>query len=284
MNYEKLDMIERMNFSIIEVYNDEFPSDYEASPNNKTMGYGFLYILNGSGIFTFADKELVLKKGQIIHGNRDTSLKIKITSDEPLEYFLILYSCSLSYYDNQERFSIGVQSPFHFEGAIEIENKAELVGILQYLSENWKNKYGVEKIRLKGQFYEFLYLVLKSIENKNKRNDLQINVQSTIDYMKHNYMEPLNLDLFAEKTGWSTGYFCNVFKNKVGISPIEFLIDIRMERAKVLLERSNSSLKDIAKSVGYEDPYYFSRIFKKKIGCSPSQFKKSVCENNPSDA
>jgi YesN/AraC family two-component response regulator len=65
-----------------------------------------------------------------------------------------------------------------------------------------------------------------------------------------------------------------LFKQETGESPINYLIKIRMEKAKELLVKEELSVKEIANSVGYQDAYHFSKLFKKYTGNSPSDYIK----------
>ncbi|MEE1198283.1 MAG: helix-turn-helix transcriptional regulator [Acutalibacteraceae bacterium] len=58
-------------------------------------------------------------------------------------------------------------------------------------------------------------------------------------------------------------------------SPIQFILKIRIERAKELLDFTDKSIADIAESSGFQDQNYFARIFKKQVGLSPTQYRKS---------
>ncbi len=68
-------------------------------------------------------------------------------------------------------------------------------------------------------------------------------------------------------------YIRHEFKKHYGVSPIQYLINRRMEYAKHLLNTSGMSVKQIAYQCGFENEYYFSRIFKKLTGYSPSQYR-----------
>ena len=68
-------------------------------------------------------------------------------------------------------------------------------------------------------------------------------------------------------------YISKIFKSETGDTPINRLIDIRLEKAKQLLEEGGS-IQEVAAEVGYEDAYHFSKLFKKHYGVSPSKVKK----------
>ncbi|AMQ21784.1 AraC family transcriptional regulator [Anoxybacillus geothermalis] len=96
------------------------------------------------------------------------------------------------------------------------------------------------------------------------------------DYIDRHYAEPLTLEEVAEHVGMSPHYFSKLFKEQFGITFIDYVTNVRIERAKEALVRTDCSLKEICFSVGYNDPNYFSRVFKKQTGWSPSEYRKKL--------
>ena len=70
-------------------------------------------------------------------------------------------------------------------------------------------------------------------------------------------------------------YFSKIFKEETGENFIEYVTNIRITKAKELLEKSEFSMKEICAEVGYSDPNYFSRTFKKNVGVTPTEYKES---------
>ncbi len=97
--------------------------------------------------------------------------------------------------------------------------------------------------------------------------------------LQHYGMEKLSLKELARVFRLSPYYLSHLFKSSEGISIGKFIKDLRITRAKELLESGNTSVTDIALEVGYSDPAYFSKIFKKEIGLSPSQYRRKIKQN-----
>lgn len=100
-------------------------------------------------------------------------------------------------------------------------------------------------------------------------------VEQIIEYFEDHYAEKISLDQIADNMYLSTAYVSKIFKSETGNTPIRHLIDIRLERAKELLEKGwEGSIQEIAMEVGYDDAYHFSKLFKKRYGVSPSKVQK----------
>lgn len=92
-------------------------------------------------------------------------------------------------------------------------------------------------------------------------------------YLEEHYQEKISLDTIAQNMYLSTFYISKLFKNETGDTPINYLIQIRMEKAgKIIKEGKAKSIQDVAAMVGYEDAYHFSKLFKKYYGMSPSSY------------
>jgi AraC-like DNA-binding protein len=81
------------------------------------------------------------------------------------------------------------------------------------------------------------------------------------------------IENIATSLGLSTTHFYRVFREHTGLSPYQYHLQIRIERAKQMLHGTNLSIKEIASTLAFESPFHFSNLFKRKTGMSPSQFR-----------
>lgn len=93
-------------------------------------------------------------------------------------------------------------------------------------------------------------------------------------YIQEHFQEPLKLEEVSRVIGFNATYFSTVFKKETGKSFLDYLTEVRMNKAKQLLCRGDLSVNDVAEEVGYQDLKYFSKLFKKAAGISPSDYKK----------
>lgn len=101
-------------------------------------------------------------------------------------------------------------------------------------------------------------------------------VSTLMAFLNENYMHPISLDTISKSIYLSPAYISKVFKEEMGESPINYLIKIRLAKARELLLEGNHSIKAVARIVGYDDAYYFSKLYKKYHNVSPSHIKKQA--------
>ena len=92
-------------------------------------------------------------------------------------------------------------------------------------------------------------------------------------YLGENFAQNISLGRLATHFFLSETYLCELFKKHTGCTVLNFLIQIRLSNACLLLEESHMSIKEIAAAVGFNDYSYFGRIFRRKIGRTPDQFR-----------
>lgn len=93
-------------------------------------------------------------------------------------------------------------------------------------------------------------------------------------YITENYDKDISLDDVSRYLNLSPYYFSKLFKSETGTTFVEYLTNLRMERAQELLKDETLSIKEICASVGYADPNYFSRTFKKNVGVTPTVYRE----------
>lgn len=96
-----------------------------------------------------------------------------------------------------------------------------------------------------------------------------------LDLLHQNTYEKINLDDIVSKMGFDKSYLIRVFKQKYQITPIKYLLKLKIDAACYMLENSMLSIKEIAYKLKFYDEYYFSRQFKELKGCNPRKFRNN---------
>lgn len=98
-------------------------------------------------------------------------------------------------------------------------------------------------------------------------------LRGVIDYMHSHLDETLSLEKLADLSGLSASQFARRFSNATGRSPHRFLMDLRIDRARTLLEATDQSVIDVGLECGFEQPSHFSTAFRARIGMSPRAWR-----------
>ena len=114
-----------------------------------------------------------------------------------------------------------------------------------------------------------------------QRQSAENRVVSTLAFMEQHLDMPLTLNEMAAHSGQSLPYFTKLFRQRTNQSPMAYFIQLKIRKACELLDQTDSTIREIAASLGYDDPYYFSRIFKKNQGRSPAAYRRSIKGFNP---
>jgi two-component system response regulator YesN len=115
---------------------------------------------------------------------------------------------------------------------------------------------------------EFIELVYSS---QDARKVTQI--RPAINYIDANYDKPIGLADIARASYMSVSRLAHVFKEQMGITLIDYLTSVRIERAKQLLLATAQNCTEICFQVGYNNQSYFTRTFKRLVGVTPRQFR-----------
>ena len=98
-------------------------------------------------------------------------------------------------------------------------------------------------------------------------------VDSAILHMQEHINENISLNELSKQYNYSVSRFSNLFKQKTGYAPIDYFVQMKMQKACQQLDFTDRSVKDIAFSMGFDDPYYFSKRFRTIIGMSPKKYR-----------
>lgn len=109
---------------------------------------------------------------------------------------------------------------------------------------------------------------------------LDVRVKKAQQIMRSNLHRKLPLDEIASSVEVSVWWFCHIFRSETGMSPIQYLKTLRIERARYLLQTSTLSFRDITRGVGLQDDSHFARDFKKIYGKPPIDYRMRLTRSH----
>ncbi len=134
-------------------------------------------------------------------------------------------------------------------------------------------------MRLLGLLYEFLSQLIESAGSRfgEKSGDRKEEyIKKAVDYVRMNYSRKTGISEIARSIGLDRSYMYSLFIEYLNMSPQEFLINFRVEKACELMRGEALSISEISRSVGYGDPLVFSKAFKKVKGTAPREYRKGL--------
>lgn len=238
------------------------------------------YILSGSGKYRIDDVVYEVTEGDLLIFNPGTMHQALVTDVEnhTTEFFVGVSDVKFGEYDENYLPSPSGHTIFHTKGELK-QKLFKLCASMEAENALWRQgRYYM----LKAYAMQILLLIIREqtdpVEVKTGYSFESVNkkyvVEQIVNYFEDHYAEKISLDQIAENMYLSPFYISKIFKSETGDAPIRHLINIRLEKAKELLESGwSGSIQEVAAKVGYDDAYHFSKLFKKRYGVSPSAVK-----------
>ncbi|WP_019914303.1 helix-turn-helix domain-containing protein [Paenibacillus sp. HW567] len=235
----------------------------------------FLVTTRGEANVSLSGTVYRTRSPHILHGGKAAELSFMPLGND-FACYLILYKADCESPEDGES--------FHKTYAFTPYALLPLQEKCQNMNRLWQQATPLDKLQAQSAFLSFVYEVMRQVRTSAAENSKPNLVTEAIRYIHEHYRNSITAEELAGMYSCSASYLSRLFKNQIGIGPIEYLIHVRIHKAKQQLLKSEARIQEIASSVGYEDVYYFSRLFKKYAGCSPLQYRednRQTVQNNP---
>ena len=168
---------------------------------------------------------------------------------------------------------------YHEPIGFPVSNSEKILKLIKEL-EYKRNLYNpISELESIRDAYSVILMLTQALPKPYSPTAKQQKIAPAIEYISQNYNQSLTNDALAAVAGMSTVYFRKLFTQIMGVSPIVYVHQLRIQKAKEMLKSDYSKLSEIAQALGYYSLYDFSRDFKKHTGISPSKFEASLfCE------
>lgn len=136
------------------------------------------------------------------------------------------------------------------------------------------------QLGVKGLLYRILSIIYRDklyCDNEKSKTQSEKKIarlKDVLDLIEDSYDTVITLDRMAERAKMTSKYFCSYFKEITNKTPMEYLINYRIEQACMQLDKSALSVTEISYNCGFRDLSYFIRTFKKTKNCTPNEFRK----------
>jgi len=236
----------------------------------KGLPENFLfYCVDGYGWYKIGDKRYEVSPNECFILPQNTEHAYGSVDDNPWSIYWIHFGGDLLPHFNAMH---TVQK--HFKPAY-IKSSSDIFNLFSKIYKTLELGYSIDNLMFANMcLSHFLTLFVYNPRHyTTAASDKTDSIDSAILYMQEHINENISLNDLSKRYNYSASRFSSLFKQKTGYAPIDYFIQMKMQKASQHLDFTDKSVKDIAFSMGFDDPYYFSRRFTKIIGMSPTKYR-----------
>jgi len=265
-------------------------TSWSMEPNSHEH-FEMVYIKKGNAVFEISGKPANIGPNDIIIIKPNQLHKLIVKSESGCEF--IVLSFKFTNQINSEFSEASLEDFLNFVSSrasgdfitLKVSQKNEIINILN------KILIEIENEEIGSEFLKYLHvlelfvLISRALkmewENsiKAKSPKLKELIHISVNFINNNFERDISVGDIAKYIFLSPSYFTRAFKEEVGISPINYLLKVRIDRAKELLAGTVNKVSDIALNVGFSNQQRFNEIFKKYSKITPLQYRKNINNN-----
>ena len=240
-------------------------------------GFHLHVIRSGKGVLRIAGEERQVQEGQMFILKDGEEAYYRADDAEPWSYCWVTYNGSDARKVTEE---IGFREGVYIlDSSIPAEQFFETIRRMHLRPE--MNR--INELYQKGIMMEYLAMAMEAgghgaeADEKRKHRPVEEYVEKAAQFIHYNY-QTIEVRDVVDFIDFSRGYLTTAFRKFKGMPIQEYLLRVRMQKAKELIKATNLQIQEIGEKVGYEDQLNFSRIFRKYEGVSPSEYRRKVNE------
>lgn len=243
---------------------------YAFGPHSRTS-YLLHIVFSGKGKYYVEGKVYSIESGQIFLIYPGITTTYQADTEDPWSYGWVGFS--------------GLRCPFILSQmgfsadnhVITIANIEPLRACIQSMMDTHKLTYANELYRTSHLLHFFAYIIEQQSDEltASRSYPRSVYAQLAMQYIENNYMNKIKITELADYIGVDRSHLTKSFHEEYHVSPQEYLIRLRMEKAEYLLTHTSQPISIVAHNVGYSDALAFSKIFRQRFGLSPSDYREA---------
>ncbi|TDQ38699.1 AraC family transcriptional regulator [Aureibacillus halotolerans] len=229
----------------------------------------FYYILEGEGEITVDGKTYYPKQGDLVLMPSGVPQSYRTISD----YTYLKYWCHFTAHIGSISLFQWVKGPVLL--SLNATDQAAIEALFEELLSAHKRQHWTASIQEKANLFRLIHFYLQRTDHEDTPTQTEEGEKLAIvfAYIEKHLHEKVTVSQLADLLHFHPNYFIRFFHNQVGLSPIQFMLQAKLDKGKECLTHSDASISEIAEQLAME-PHYFSRVFKKKVGLSPSEYRQ----------
>lgn len=253
---------------------------------NSHDHFEMLYMKRGSSVFTVGGDDVHLEPNSMIIIRPGQTHKFSVKSDKNCEFIVLSFTFESKYGDDISLVSLEDFIEFvntDTAGSyihVRLPKKNEIAVVLDNIIRERDRQLMWDDLMAHLLLMELFVLISRTLKNEWEQNiksrswKIKEVIHTAKDYIDANYRKNITLSDVAKYVFLSESYLAHIFKNEFNISPKSYLLKVRIEASKELLEMSDMKISDVALSVGFSNPQRYNDIFRKYMHTTPLQYRK----------
>lgn len=245
-------------------------------------GYEIFYLVSGDICYFIEDKAYQVVGGVLLIINMNEIHKLVNSSGESFERITLVFQEEFleGLFPNNDAFNV-LSSFASGKHCIRLGGQEQ--SFIEKLFDKMISEYAKQppgyEFYLKTLLFELLIFIYRKIDSlptieQMGANPINKKIFEIVDYINQQYHQPHTIQEISSKFYISPSYFCKTFRDNTGFTFTEYLNNVRIKEARLLLTGSASKVSDIAERVGFESLTHFGRIFKEITGFSPLKYRQ----------
>jgi len=228
--------------------------------NRGRRHHGLIFTFENTEILTFDDREIKAIPNSVVYIPKGAQYSLELDGEYSLDIYI--------------DFELAEGGGYHPPFRIRFDEGDSIKNYFQDAEKTWNKNSPNKQAALKSIFYKICAHIIKKSESY-LNPDGYSKIAESINYLHKHYLEnDFKVSSLSEMSGISSRYYERLFYRKFGQTPKEYVLFLKIERAKELLLDEKNLVKDVAAQLGYADIYHFGKIFKQKTGYAPTAYKK----------
>jgi len=258
-------------------------NNYHHNTLSTHSHYEIVYVQKGKAIFDIDGRKVELLKKDFMIIRPHIAHRLIIDSEEPCSFVTLYFDfkrSDSSLVSLEEILSSGAEENYGAFISLSSIYKSEIVNALNKITREMSSDLPDSEFLCSLTVMEIFVWISRALKNEweksvNKSEEKLSKIMKLSEkYIEDNYNSDINLNSIANNVYLSPSHFTRVFKKYYNISPIQYLLKVRIEKSKDLLKKSDMKISDIAYEVGFSGQQRYNDIFKKLTGMSPTEYRK----------
>ena len=267
--------IEKVQFCFLKIKTGAWSFTMKNKPN-----YGLIFIKNGSMIIERNGKKTLVKKGDLLFLPMNGTHTVKsVNAAEEADFKGAggfqkgkpAENGDCAFYTTS--FYAKVSPDFFIKDFLTLSRFNKFDGLFSELERLSDDKRFGAGLKAKGIIYDIIYNAAKEFDLKCETSAADEGLFKVVNFINENYADKITLDDLSDVSGYSKSYFKKIFLRKFGVTPHRYIMNLRVDLAKTMIDSGVFTFKEIAEKCGFLNEYYFSAAFKKITGVSPKNYR-----------